>query len=226
MKKSVFHIALLLLLGTGAVACKNEAQNRVSPDEAREAATASETSTVYEVDPEASTINWRGTKPGGEHVGYINIQSGTFTALDNEIESGNIVIDMNSLTVTDEGISDEDRTNLENHLKGTVEGKETDFFNVPKYPTAAFEITGVSQKDGKQQLQGNLTIKEDSKNIEFPVSIRINGDELHISSDTFTLDRTDWNVNYGSRSVFDNLGNNFISDDMELRIDVKATRVN
>lgn len=208
------------------MACKNEAQNRVSPDEAREAATASETSTVYEVDPEASTINWRGTKPGGEHVGYINIQSGTFTALDNEIESGNIVIDMNSLTVTDEGISDEDRTNLENHLKGTVEGKETDFFNVPKYPTAAFEITGVSQKDGKQQLQGNLTIKEDSKNIEFPVSIRINGDELHISSDTFTLDRTDWNVNYGSRSVFDNLGNNFISDDMELRIDVKATRVN
>lgn len=226
MRKSIFHIALLLLAGLGTVACKNEAQNRVSPDAAKEASSASESSTVYEVDPEASTINWRGTKPTGEHVGYINIESGTFTALDNEIESGNIVIDMNSLTVTDEGISDEGKTNLENHLKGTVEGKETDFFNVRKYPTATFEITGVSQKEGQQQLQGNLTIKEDSKNIEFPVTIRVNGDELHISSETFTLDRTDWNVNYGSRSVFDNLGNNFISDDMELSIDVKATRAN
>lgn len=226
MKNSVFKILLLFLTGVGTVACKNEAQNRVNPDAAKQASSASDQSTEYEVDPQASTINWRGTKPGGEHVGHITIQSGTFTVLENEIESGNIVIDMNSLTVTDEGISDEDRTSLENHLKGTVEGKETDFFNVPQYPTATFEVTGVSQQEGQQQLQGNLTIKEDSKNIEFPVNIRINGDELHITSETFTLDRTDWNVNYGSKSVFDNLGNNFISDDMELRIDLRANQVN
>jgi len=39
---------------------------------------------------------------------------------------------MNSITVTNEGLEEKKRTNLENHLKGTVEGKETDSFNVKK----------------------------------------------------------------------------------------------
>lgn len=216
---------MIATFAVGAVACKNEGKNKVEPKDAQEVAASGEESVQYEINTEASTIEWRGTKPTGEHVGTIDIQSGTFTADQDEIESGNVTIDMESITVLDEEISDEDRTNLENHLKGTVEGKETDFFNVSEYPTATFEITGVSEANGQKMIQGNLTIKEDTKNIEFPVTTSVNGDELTLESESFVIDRTDWNVNYGSKSVFDNLGDNFISDDMELTIKVKANKV-
>lgn len=223
MKKRFFNVFVFATL-TVATGCKDNKENQVEPGEAQEAATASETANTYEINTEESTIEWRGTKPTGEHQGTIDVQSGTISATQEEIESGNVVIDMNSITVTDEGIADEDRTNLENHLKGTVEGKETDFFNVEEYPTATFEITGVTESNGQKMLQGNLTIKEDTKNIEFPVSTSIDENELTLESETFTIDRTDWKVNYGSQSVFDNLGDNWISDEIELKINVKASR--
>lgn len=224
MKTKSLNIVLFTILSIASISCKNESKNQVEPSDAREAATAGENTTQYEIDTDASTIEWRGTKPTGEHRGTIDIQSGTFTATQEEIESGTATIDMNSITVTDEEISDEDRTNLENHLKGTVEGKETDFFNVEKYPTATFEVTGITEEEGQKKMQGNLTIKEDTKNIEFPVTTSINENELTLESETFTIDRTDWNVNYGSKSVFDNLGDNFISDNMELTIKITANR--
>lgn len=224
MKKRVFNVFMIATFAVASVACKNEPKNKVQPEEAREAAAAGEQAAQYQIDTTESTIEWRGTKPTGEHKGTIDIQSGTFTATEEQIESGSVTIDMNSITVTDEDIEDEDRESLENHLKGTVEGKETDFFNVKEYPTATFEITGVTEKDGQNMMQGNLTIKDETKNIEFPVNTSISEDEITLESETFTIDRTDWKVNYGSKSVFDNLGDNFISDEMELSIKVRATK--
>ncbi|GHA28319.1 hypothetical protein GCM10007103_07380 [Salinimicrobium marinum] len=223
MKKRIFNIFMIAAISAGSVACKNDKQNQVQPGEAQEAAAASDQARQYEIDTTESTIEWRGTKPTGEHIGTIDIQSGSFTATEEQIESGNVTIDMNSIAVTDEGMDDDDRKSLENHLKGTVEGKETDFFNVNEYPTATFEITGVTEKDGQKMLQGNLTIKDETKNIEFPVSTSIDENVLTVESETFVIDRTDWKVNYGSKSVFDNLGDNFISDEMELTINVRAT---
>lgn len=222
MKKRVSNIFMIATFAVAAVACKNENQNRVEPGEAQEAATAGEQAREYVIDTTESTIEWRGTKPTGEHRGTIDVQSGTFTATQEQIESGTVTIDMTSITVTDEGMDEEQKRNLEDHLKGTVEGKETDFFNVREYPTATFEITGVTERDGQKYLQGNLTIKDETKNIEFPVNTSIDEEELTLESETFTIDRTDWGVNYGSKSVFDNLGDNFISDEMELTIDVRA----
>lgn len=215
---------MIATFAVASVACKNENKNTVNPGEAQDAATSGESALEYQIDAEESTIEWRGTKPTGEHIGTIDIQSGSISASDSAIESGNVTIDMNSIVVKDEGISDEDRKSLEDHLKGTVEGKETDFFNVNKFPTATFEITGVTEKNGQKMLQGNLTLKEDTKNIEFPISTSISENEVTLESETFVIDRTDWNVNYGSQSVFDNLGDNFISDEMELTIKVRATR--
>ena len=117
--------------------------------------------------------------------------------------------------------------NLEAHLMGTVEGKEGDFFNVQEYPEATFEVTGFEMKEGKNWLTGNLTLKEKTKSIAIPVNMDINNDgsEIKITSEPFTIDRTDWDVNYGSKSVFDNLvGDNVISDDIELQLMVKAKK--
>lgn len=224
MKKRVLNFVLVAGITMGSVACKNDKENKVEPGEAQEAAVATEEAMTYEIDTTASTIEWRGTKPTGEHQGTINIQDGTLMATSEEITSGQVTIDMTSINVTDEGIDEKDKTSLENHLKGTVEGKETDFFNVNEYPTATFEITGVTEENGQKMLQGNLTLKDETKNIQFPINSDLDGETITLESETFTIDRTDWGVNYGSKSVFDNLGDNFISDDMELTINVTARR--
>ncbi|WP_423818415.1 YceI family protein [Salinimicrobium sp. TIG7-5_MAKvit] len=226
MKKRFFNFVLVAGVAMGTVACKNNNENKVEPGEAQEAAVATEEAMTYEIDTTASTIEWRGTKPTGEHVGTINIEDGTLMATTEEITSGRVVIDMNSITVTDEGMEEKDKRSLEDHLKGTVEGKETDFFNVNKYPTATFEITGVTEENGQKVLQGNLTLKEETKNIQFPVNTEINGETITLKSETFIIDRTNWGVNYGSKSVFDNLGDKFISDEMELTVNVTARKTN
>lgn len=224
MKKQVLNLMLIAGVSFGSISCKNESENKVEPGDAQEAAVATEEAMTYEIDTTASTIEWRGTKPTGEHRGTISVQNGQLMATNEQITSGSVFIDMNSIKVTDEGMEDDQRVNLENHLKGTVDGKETDFFNVNKFPTATFEITGVTEENGKKMLQGNLTLKDETKNIQFPVNSNIEDDMITLQSETFTIDRTDWGVNYGSQSVFDNLGDNFISDEMELTINVTARR--
>ena len=224
MKKTIMNFFLITGIAASTIACKNEAKNKVEPSEAQEAATSTEEAATYEIDTTASTIEWRGTKPTGEHRGTIQIQEGSIMATQEQITGGKVTIDMNSIAVTDEGMDEKDRTSLENHLKGTVEGKETDFFNVKEFPTATFEITGLTESNGQKMLEGNLTIKEDTKNIQFPIDSEIDEEELTLESEPFTIDRTNWNVNYGSKSVFDNLGDNFISDEMELTIKVKAKK--
>ncbi|WP_026839521.1 YceI family protein [Gillisia sp. JM1] len=221
MKKTVLNMFTIAAIGLAVVGCKNE-NKETETTEAQEVANATMEATVFEVDTTASVINWQGEKPTGTHTGTIKLQKGTFKANDSVIESGTFVIDMNSIKDTD--LEGDDKLSLENHLKGTVEGKEGDFFNVTKYPTGTFEVTGVSEKDGKTMLQGNLTLKDVTKNIEFPVTININEDTMELTSEKFNIDRTKWNVNYGSKSVFDGLGDKFINDEIELMIEVKAKK--
>ncbi len=208
-------------IGMAVVGCKNE-NKEAETTEAQEVANATMEATVFEVDTTASVINWKGEKPTGTHTGTIKLSEGTFKANDSVVESGTFVIDMNSINVTD--LEGDDKLSLENHLKGTVEGKEGDFYNVTKYPTGSFEVTGISEKDGKTMLQGNLTLKDVTKNVEFPVTINMNEDTMELTSEKFNIDRTKWNVNYGSKSVFDNLGDKFINDEIELMIEVKAKK--
>ncbi len=56
------------------------------------------------------------------------------------------------------------------------------------------------------------------------MTITNNDDQMTIESEPFTIDRTKWNVNYGSKSIFDDLGDKFINDDSELKISIKAKK--
>ena len=71
-------------------------------------------------------------------------------------------------------------------------------------------------------IEGNLTLKEVKKNISFPPSTSLEGDTMVLTSEVFTINRTDWGVNYGSKSVFENLGDKFINDDIELKVNLTA----
>ena len=221
MKRIFLNAFVIAGLGLAFTGCKNN-NNEAETAEAKEVATAETEAMEFTVDTTESMIEWQGEKPTGTHTGTIKVVKGSFKANDSIIESGTFVIDMQSIEVTD--LEGDQKANLEAHLKGTVEGKEGDFFNVNKFPEATFEVTGITEEEGQTMLQGNLKMKEETKNISFPVSISQNGEMMEITSEEFTIDRTKWNVNYGSKSVFDGLGDEFIYDDVTLKLNLKAKK--
>ena len=216
MKKSVFNIFMVAVLAISITGCKKAKEANTS--EAEIAIVAENTSEKFIANIEQSTIEWKGFKPTGSHTGTINIESGYFTTNDGKIQSGSFLMDMKSIKVTDIPVEKKGNASLVGHLSSA------DFFDVEAFPKAAFEITGLDEKDGKTMLSGNLTMKGVKNNITFPVTVSENGNDLSLMSDAFIIDRTKWNIEYKSKSIFGNLGDKFINDDIELKITVKATK--
>ena len=211
MKKSIFKFLTISMLSLAVVSCKNKAEE-AKTTEATEATEAQASSVKYMANPANTLIEWAGYKPTGEHFGTIMLESGVFTVNDGKIESGTFIINMASLKDYDGSAK------LEGHLKSA------DFFDVEKHPSAAFEITGFEKVDGKMMLSGNLALKEKKNNVTFPVTLSEKDDIFTITSEKFTIDRSKWDVKYGSKSFFDNLGDKFINDDIELKIVVNAKK--
>ena len=88
------------------------------------------------------------------------------------------------------------------------------------FPTASFVF---KRFDGKN-LIGDLTIKGKTKEVSFPATVTITDNEVSIVSQPFKINRVDFGVNYGSKSVFDDLKDKFINDDVELVVKAKATK--
>lgn len=221
------RIASLLVLSalTLTVSCKNDKAAEAETTEAGTVKGVSGEAATYTIDKENSKIEWTGSKPTGKHTGTISLADGTVSVKDNALDTGKFTIDMNTITVTDLKAGD-GKEDLEGHLKGTG-GTEADFdhfFNVKKYPQANFEITKAVTENGKTSVEGNLTMKGITKNVKFPATVTVNGNTVTVVSDPFTINRTLWNVNYGSKSVFDNLGDKFINDDIELKVSVTAKK--
>lgn len=222
MKRIILKVLAIATIAIGIVACKGEKNNETKATTAKEVAKAAPTAATYNVNTSSSVINWVGSKPTESHSGTIGLQSGSVQVAGDNI-TGKFVIDMTSITVTDLEPG-KGKESLEGHLKGMAPGKEDHFFNVAKYPTATFEVTGVTKKENQLIMQGNMTIRDISKNIEFPVSYSVQGSSMELTSEKFNINRTDWGVNFGSKSIFDNLGDKFISDDIELQVTLKATK--
>ncbi|HLT50156.1 YceI family protein [Aequorivita nionensis] len=216
MKSTFLKITLMAFITVGAFSCKNTEKEAEAMTEV--AAEATDMATEYTVDTAASQIMWEGAKPTGSHHGTIKLSSGTIHLNEGKAEAGNFVIDMN--TINDEDLEGDDKANLEAHLKGTVEGKEGDFFNVKEFPTAKFEMTGIENN----MVKGNLTIKDKTNAIEFPATVTMEGDKMMLKSETFEIDRTKWDVNYGSKSIFPSLGDKFINDAIKITVSLVATK--
>jgi polyisoprenoid-binding protein YceI len=211
MRTKIFKFLAIVAVGAAVVSCKTKADEAVT-SEAETVATSEVTSTKYMANSAESIIEWTGYKPTGQHNGTIKVETGVFTVNDGKLESGSFIIDMNSLKDVDGSAK------LEGHLKSA------DFFDVEKYASAGFEVTGFEMVDGKSMLSGNLTLKDVKNNVTFPVSTSVEGDMFTLTSEMFTIDRSKWNVKYGSKSFFDDLGDKFINDDIELKVTVKAKK--
>jgi polyisoprenoid-binding protein YceI len=212
MKRRIISFFAIASIALTVVSCKDKAKEAATTEAETviEGALASE---KYAVDPAASTIEWKGYKPTGSHNGTIGIENGVINTSNSGISSGSFLISMNSLK--DAG----NDAKLEGHLKSG------DFFDVEKHPSAAFEITGVETVEGKTMLSGNLTIKDIKNNITFPVSVTNGSDSIILSSKTFSIDRTKWDIKFKSKTFFDELEDKFINDDIEIKVKVKANKL-
>ena len=220
--KNKFSILIFVMATLVVFSCKNKDAAEAQVDAAGEVAEAEGMS--YNVNTDMSKVMWVGSKPTGQHNGTINLSEGSVAIENGEISGGSFVLDMNSITVLDQ--EGEQKSNLEAHLKGSAEGKEDHFFNVSKYPTATFEITKISGLEGNEAanklVYGNLTMRGVTKQIGFPAMISVGETGVKVKTPSFTINRTDWGVNYGSKSVFDDLKDNFINDEIELSVNLMA----
>ncbi len=217
MKKRILNVFTIFAIATTLVACKDKAKE-AETTAAEAAAQAQLQSVKYMANTTESSIEWTGFKPTGKHNGTIGMDSGVFSVNNGKVESGSFLIDMNSIVNLDMPMDDKNNAKLVGHLKSP------DFFDVEQYPSAAFEVTGFEEKEGKTMLSGNLTLKEKKNNVTFPVVVSSEGDSFTITSEVFTIDRSKWDVQYGSKSFFDNLGDKFINDDIELKITLKGQK--
>ena len=160
-----------------------------------------------EVNLDQSTIKWEGKKIASGHHGEIQLQSGSLEMQNGKITGGMFVVDMTS--ITNEDITNEGRNQrLVDHLKSD------DFFSVESYPTSNFKVTeGTAFADGKATLSGDITIKGKTESISFEV-VRNNNEY----SAKIPIDRSKFDVRFGSDSFFDNLGDNAIDDIFTLEV--------
>lgn len=164
-----------------------------------------------EVDVSKSSIAWKGYKPTGSHYGSVALKEGTLELDGNKIK-GSFVADMASLKDADGS------QRLEGHLKSK------DFFEVEVYPMATFEITGSNENDGQLFLNGKMTIKGITKEIQVPVSITNDENTVTLTTETFQVNRAEFNIKYKSKSFFNDLKEKFINDEFDLQVTIVANK--
>lgn len=171
---------------------------------------------TYKVNLTDSKVTWIGSKPAGEHHGTVDLLQGSLILTNGKITGGSFTLDMNSIKNFDLE-SPEWNKKLVDHLKSQ------DFFYVEKYPVATFEITKAEAISGSDyKITGVLTMKEVSKSISFNASLKTDNSQLTASSEQIILDRTDWKVEALSKSVFADLKDNFVDDEMKISVSLKA----
>ncbi|HBC77240.1 MAG TPA: YceI family protein [Bacteroidales bacterium] len=161
---------------------------------------------------EKSKLSWLGEKVTGQHTGSVSLQSGWLDWQDNKIVSGEFNIDMSSIKDA------EGSERLEGHLKSE------DFFGVEKYPTSKLVITGSTPfEKGTGMVKGNLTIKGVTNPVEFKATMQKVEEGTWFYSN-IVIDRSKYNVRYGSGSFFDNLGDKTIYDEFKLKVNLLVTK--
>lgn len=139
-----------------------------------------------------SSLKWIGeyTFYFGGHDGFINFKEGYFIKTKDLLTGGEFIIDMNSITNRDIKTK-KGNESLVMHLK------DSDFFDVKKYPLAKIVITSVEYfEDKSMRIRANLTIKGITKPIRFNATPNYQDRSLTAK---FKIDRRDWNVNYKSK---------------------------
>ena len=157
-------------------------------------------------------MEWQAGKIVGEpYTGDVSISSGEILEKDGNFVGGSFSIDMDSIT------HHEDKQAVVNHLKNE------DFFNIAQYPSSTFVISNIEGTTGTVQVTGNLTIKNKTNEISFPATISQDEEKIAATAE-FSIDRLQWDITYNSGSIFQQLGDKAIKDEIIFRLDLEFTK--
>jgi polyisoprenoid-binding protein YceI len=170
---------------------------------------------TQKVDASKSTVKWTGKKVTGEHTGTVAIKEGNLVADNGKITSGRIVMDMTSIV-------DKDLTDAEWNAKLIGHLKSDDFFAVATHPTSELVLTKVEGNGNTSVFTGNLTIKGITNPVTFNATSAKDGKNTNFVG-TLTIDRTKYNMKFGSKSFFENLGDKVVYDDFTLAFNLVVT---
>lgn len=160
------------------------------------------------IDISKGIITWTGKKITGQHQGTLKFKEGTLIFKGNKIAGGNFVVDMTSLNNTDQTGSS--KAKLEGHLKSD------DFFGIYNFKTALLDFKNISSKPNETYtIIANLTIKGITNPVIFDLIVKENK-----ASAKLIIDRTKYDIRYGSGSYFDDLGDKTIYDNFELDVEL------
>ncbi len=213
---------MILLLMAAVYSCQGPSGERAVTGEAGTAALAEGDYEVYYANTETSNVEWIGARPASQHDGIVKLKEGHLKVIDGEVFGGEFVIDMENIVVLD--INDPGRNaRLKAHLESD------DFFDVPNHPEALFEITSVRRLDNvagdySHTVTGNLTMRGTTRSVTFNALIDADHEQVTARSIQFLIDRTEWGVNYQSPTVFAELVDRFILDDIALVVNLEARR--
>jgi polyisoprenoid-binding protein YceI len=178
---------------------------------------------AYRIDTEKSMFEWIGRNLNNRHYGRIAIKEGSLTIREGTPAKGNIVLDMERITNID--LQDQGwRDMLIHHLRSP------DFFAVELFPEASFRLTGwetgnnapPEAPDGR--ATGELTIRDVTRTVSFQATIAPQADGSIKAHAAFDIDRTLWNVHYGSGRVFERLGMHLVHDIISLEMFIQAVK--
>lgn len=171
---------------------------------------------VYTVDVAKSSITWEGKKFSGSHNGTVALTSGTLQFNGKKLAEGGFIANMTTIQTLDGG---KPNAKLDGHLKAD------DFFGVDKFPAANFVIKKVEGAGADVKITGDLTIKGKTNPITFNAKIAWNADKtVTATADKITIDRTKYDIEYKSKSIFSNIGDNFIYDDFTIAVKLVAKK--
>lgn len=170
--------------------------------------TFSTTAQTKKINTSKSSIEWVGKKVTGQHNGTINFQSGSLVFKKGLLKGGSFVVDMTTINTTD--LTGEWKQKLDGHLKAD------DFFGVEKFKTATLVFKNIkTNSKNNYTVTADLTIKGITHPVTFDLIVTGN-----TATTTLKVDRTKYDIKYGSGSFFTNLGDKTINDEFELKVNL------
>ena len=216
MRLSIINITITgLLLITG---CSTKDKNSSKEVKVLSVKETKLNAGIYNVLESSSQVLWECEWLGGaRHDGSVQLVSGSIDISSSSDVNGKFIVDLNSMKCFDlknEGTNKK----LIGHLKSD------DFFDVTNYPNAVLELVSGKNISGNEfKFNGNLTIKGRTHPIIFMGTVTEN--KLSYDADLkLIFDRSKYDVRYRSASLFSDLGDRIIADDVKLTVKAKFKR--
>jgi polyisoprenoid-binding protein YceI len=193
------------------------------PDAPWRASTTPEvTDGTYEVDSEASLVEWTGRNVANRHFGTLRVAGGTLEVRNGRPSAGWVEVDMASMRVGD--LEGDMADLLIAHLASE------DFFSVETFPTARLDLRRAealpeaTPGTPNARITAFLSLRGVTEELIFSAVVAAPEEGAVAVQTVLELDRTRWGATYGSGKLFDRLGLHLVNDLVTLQVRVVARR--